>query len=354
LLEHERVGPGELVLSKFLPVRASWVTPSTTRRGVDANCVRIVGLGREEGFWIANVIEHPHYQEVLGRRAASSTIRRLGLRDLKELRVPNMPDQVPALAQEWLDATNAEAGSADEIRDISQEIAEDVLADLPEPTDERVPQFYSPHDIHESWVPVQVALGRFQNRALRSGWMRLGELIAEHSGRMRGRRVAAIRVLRLGDTAPPIGFDLPELAELTQPTFRIYADPLRPGEVLLSVLGSSPKVVFNHPPQDTSVWVADHWVRLSPRSTPGVLGLVLQSAPVAWQLGLAASGAARQFISRADLRKVVVPTLPAERARRLETRLRSRLEMLDAAKARLRDIQSKMAELVDHSIRSAA
>lgn len=122
---------------------------------------------------------------------------------------------------------------------------------------------------------------------------------------------------------------------------------MAPGEVLLSVLGSAPKVVLNHPPEDAKVWLADHWARFRRQPHPGALALLLGSPPVVRQLMLAASGAARQFVARTELAGVRVPWPEPAMARRWHDGLTGALEAAAEATERLTAIRTEVAGLVD-------
>ncbi len=348
--EMATVGPGDVVVSKFLPVDAAWVAPVTPRRPVDANCARIIGLQAEVGFWVANVFEHPTYQRSLARRAAGAALPRIGLRDLRALRVPSPAAGLKVLVRDWSHASRRRATAWLDVRRLRAEVNDRIAEDAPSPPDQRAPRFYASAEFGDSWVPVHAALQRFQADVDRRGWRPLGELISQESERLRGRRLAALRVLRLSDTNGLFGFDLPELAELRHPSFRIYSHPLQPEELLLSVLGSSPKAVFNHPAKDSTVWLSDHWVRFRGLASPGALALVMECPPVTWQLRLAASGAARQFVARGDLAEIRIPWPEPTEARRWHERLVSALEEAAEAEAKLADIRAEVMGLVDECL----
>ena len=344
------VGLGDVVLSKFLPVSAAWVSRSTPRRPIDANCVRVIGLEGDQGFWIANVLEHPTYRQMLARQASGATIPRVGLRGLRALRVPETPPGVEALSGEWTRGSRDLAAAREDLRDLQAEV--DAWIDLEAPPEPGAlePQFYATADIEDSWTPGHLALRSYQATASRRGWMRLGDLLSEDSDRLRGRRIEALRVLRLSDADGTLGFQLPELAELKHPTFRIYGRPFGAGEVLLSVLGSSSKVVFHHPRRQATVWLSDHWARFQPREDPGALALLLQSPAVSGQLALATTGAARQFVSRGELLLVRVPWPQREQRRRWHGRLSTALEGIAQANDRLNAVRNQMRELVDEHL----
>ncbi len=343
------IGPGDVVVSKFLPVDAAWVAPSTARRPIDANCVRVVGLQDETGFWIANVFEQPAYQTFLARRGSGAALPRLGLRDLRALRVPVPPCGLAGLVLDWSKASRRRASADQELRRLRHEVNAWAVADAPALPDPRTPRLHTPTAIGASWAPAHAALQIFQTEADRRGWRSLGELFPDDSQRLRSR-VAALRVLRLSDTDGAFGFDLPKLAELQHPSFRIYGHPLEPDEVLLSVLGSSPKVVLNSPSKSSTVWLSDHWVRFRGLSAPGSLALLLGSPAVTSQLGLAVTGAARQFVPRADLAEIRIPRPETGQAGEWHDRLAAALKERAAANAELDRIRAQVAGLIDECL----
>src|SRR5439155_20345772 len=127
--------------SKFLPVAAAWVTPPTPRRPIDSNCVRLIGLPREMGFWIANVIGHPAYQAMLARRAAGSALPRLRLLELRALRVPEPPKDVEGFVAEWTSASDDLAVATSDVHALQAKVDAFVEADSPRPPAPRTWQF---------------------------------------------------------------------------------------------------------------------------------------------------------------------------------------------------------------------
>lgn len=344
------VGLGDVVLSKFLPVSAAWVSRSTPRRPIDANCVRVIGLAGDQGFWIANVLEHPTYQQMLARLASAATIPRVGLRDLRVLRVPETPPGIGGLTAEWTQASRALTSAREEIRVLQDEVNAWIELDEPPSPSALEPRFYPAADVDDSWTPGRLALHSYQSATSRRGWVRLGKLLSEDSERLRGRRIEALRVLRLSDADGAFGFDLPELAELKHSTSRIYDHPFEAGEVLLSVLGSASKVVFHHPRRSANLWISDHWIRFQPREDPGALALLLRSPVVSGQLALATTGSARQFVSRTELLQIRVPWPERGRRRRWHQGLSSALEGIAQANDRLAAVRSKMHGLINEHL----
>ena len=341
------VGPGDVVLSKFLPVSAAWVSPSTPRRPIDANCVRVIGLSSDQGFWMTHVLEHPTYQQMLARQTAAAIIPRVGLRDLRALRIPAMPFGIGGLTAEWTRTCRALTAAREDIRELQDEVNSWIELDEPPAPYGLEPRFYPAAEVEDSWMPGHLALRSYQSAAARRGWVRLSELLSEDSERLRDPDSETLRVLRLSDADGSFGFDLPKPAELNHPAFRILGRPFSAGEVLLSVLGSASKVVFHHPRRAARIWLSDHWARFQTQETPGALALLLRSPAVSGQLALATTGSARQFVPRTELLDVRIPWPERDRQQEWHGRLEAALGSLADAHERLKAIRSEMRGLID-------
>jgi len=301
------VGPGDVVVSKFVPLRVAMITPATPRHAPDGNCVRIVGLDSATALWVASVLGHKSFAPSIARRSAGRRVARLGARDLAALAVPPPPREVGAIAAAWQVAADRRLAALRDVvaaQDEVQALADELGPELPDP---RQPAWVAQAQIPDTWAPDQAALLRYQDELSGVGWSRLAHHLVQEPARLR-RELPPARLLRLTDGHGALGFRVPELEVIRPPYFRVYADPLQAGEVLLSTLGTSPRVVFHHPPVDSTVWVSDQWARLR-GAHPGSLALVLRTRQVAWQVERAATGAVRQFVGRQDLARVRFPRL---------------------------------------------
>lgn len=348
------VKPGDVVLSKFLPIRTAWVTPSTPRLAIDANCVRISGLKQETGFWVAALLEHPFYQRHFARLSSSAALPRVGLNDLRKVRLPDPPGELAPLVGRWVASSETLATATRELDDLQQEVNRFVAADAPDDVDERSPRFHASREMTDVWLPAAAALWRFQQLAARRGWISLDVLVSASPSRMRARRPPSLRVLRLSDALGDFGFQLPQLDVVKQPSFRLYADPLHPDEVLLSVLGSASKVVYNYPPVETSIWIADQWVRLEAKVHTGSMALILRTRAVDWQLRQSATGVSRQFVSRNELHKIRVPRLNERLSGIWHERLCRVLERTAASRNLLQGIRAEVGDLVSRCVGSVS
>lgn len=349
--EFRVVGVGDVVMSKFLPPRAAWVTASTARRPIDQNCVRLIGLEQEYGFWVANVLEHPYYQGLLAKRSASSMIPRLGLRDLRSLRVPETPVEARALAERWSHAEEELSVAEGRLVSLQEEVEEYVKAETPLFPDLQ-PQFYPTASFPDVWTPGYARLKRFQAQVRAQGWVRLEDFLSEDFARMRERVAESVRVLHLRNADGMFGFHTPEPHEFRQMVFRLFKKPLQAGEVLLSVLGTSPKVVFHHPvsPLSSEIFLSDQWVRLEPSATSGALALLLNAPPISQQLGSATTGSIQQFVPKSEFEQLCIPNVPAFLATEWDQRLRELLESVNHSQKQLDDILVETRQLVSACI----
>ncbi len=342
---YQVVGVGDVVLSKFLPPRAAWVTASTSRRPIDQNCVRVIGLEQADGFWVANVLEHPYYQELLARHSASSVVPRLGLGDLKSLRVPEVPMEAKKLAEQWSQATEELVAAEDGLVTLQKDVETHVAAEAPTfPVQQ--PQFYPAASLPYIWTPAYAGLKRFQAQSKAQGWEPIGRYLSDNTDRLREEVTESVRVLHLRDADGMFGFHIPEPDELKQATFRVFALQLQEDEVLLSVLGSAPKVVFHHSPSSIRILLSDQWVRLKPPTTPGALALLLNTQPVSWQLSLATIGAVQQFVPKSEFEHIHIPHLSDSLAVRWDRKLREYLEDMSSSHQQLDSILAEVRQLV--------
>lgn len=347
------VGPGDVVVSKFLPARAGLVSPAVPRHVPDGNCVRILGLQPEQALWLTSLFEHPDFAEHLAHRSAGRALPRLGARDLYEMPLPPAPPEVAALLEPWSDISEGLLRAHRELFELRREaqaLADDSALFPPDP---RRPTWIPAGQIPDTWAPDQAALARYQLELAHAGWVALGRFLPDAPDRLR-ERIPPARVLQLGDATGDLGFRLPEVAPVRPPWFRLYADPMRPGEVLLSTLGSAPKVVVNEPACPSTIWLSDQWARIDGGPNAGALALLLETRQVVWQLGSATTGAVRQFIGREELAEVRVPSPPASIAAALHRRLVALLTRRRDLASRFAEVRGQLGSLVDEALGGAA
>jgi hypothetical protein len=347
------VGPGDVVVSKFLPPRAGLVSSAAPRHVPDGNCIRVLGLRPEQGLWLTSLVNHPGFAAHLARRCAGLTMPRVGARDLAAMPLPPAPAGVGELVPPWLDTSEGLLHLHRELFDLRREaqaLADDCAPPLPDP---RRPAWVSAADVPDTWAPDQAALAGYRRLLGRAGWVPLARFLLVEPARLR-QRIPPARVLHLGDAIGDLSFRLPEIGPVDSPLFRLYGDPLRPGEVLLSTLGSAPKVVLNEPASPSTVWISDQWARLDGGSTAGALALLLETRQVAWQLGSATTGAVRQFIGREDLAEVRVPSPSSAAAFALHRRVVALLARRRELAARHAELRALLAVLVTQALEGVA
>lgn len=339
------VGPGDVVIGKFLPPRAALITPGAPRHAPDANCLRVLFADVRQALWVTAVLSHPAFAEALSRQLAGSALPRLGARDLAQLPFPPPPEQLTAQTEAWSAAAEERLDAARDLLALQDEATE--LADDagPPPPDACAPTWIRAADIADTLAPDQAALLGYQRALTERRWIALGDLLAFEPARRRDPLLAA-RLLRLQDADDELGFSTPPLAPVEPPWFRIYADPLRPGEVLLSTLGSAPKVLVNLPPAPETLWVVDAWARLDGGEHPGALALALGVPQVRWQLSAATTGAVRQFVTREELAQVRIPPFRASHAASLHHRAADALTRRATAHARLVALRDELQAAV--------
>jgi hypothetical protein len=202
-------------------------------------------------------------------------------------------------------------------------------------------RFFPAADVDDSLIPRHVTLAYLQHGLRdRQGWVRLDELLAP--GQPRRKRMTQVaplgRYLRLGDVGPDLMITPPaEGGTLPQPG-RVYAEPLSPDEVLLSMLVTSPRVAFAGPEPAAGIHVIDHWERFRFRETPGAWALVLNTAAVRRQMPLLAMGSAQQFTHPESVRGLVLPPVS------LDLRLKWD-KVLRRCQARHHDLEARWRDL---------
>lgn len=342
------VGPGDVVVGKFLPPRVAVITEATPRHAPDGNCVRLVGLTADQALWVASVLNHPTFADTLSHLASGCALPRLGARDLANLPFPPVPSSLEGTANMWAAAADSRFGTLREFHELQAE-AQALADDAPPPPEPRTPTWVPVADMPDSWVPDQAALLHYQHELAARGWVPLRHFLVDEPARLRDP-IPPSRLLLLSDAKGDLSFALPELAPVKPPWFRIYADPLRPDEILLSTLGSSPKVALNHPVVPSTVWLSDQWARLDGGAVPGALALLLGTTQVTWQLARAATGAVRQFIGRGELVDIRLPALTNTIIESLHRRLFAILERRMEAEARLDSLRLELAGLVTSAL----
>ena len=340
--------PGDIVINKLAPVRASIATSRLHRHPVDANCYLLRGMERPVALWVALCLNQPVYAEYLVRLAGGSILPRVTMRALRELPLLFPPAEPRNLAEKTWALVDGFLAEEENLYRVISEAQDRIcppetarfwrerLASVSKLTWwRRIPSAV----VSDSLVPGH-SLFELLCHELESelGWIPLEQCLAPKQP-PRARLSAAdetatefnLRCLRISD----VGTDLtvartPHKEKVAWPG-RVYGQPLRNEEVLVSLLVSSPTVAYAGEIPRTDIFVTDHWDRLLFRETPGAWAMILSSPLVSVQLRLLAQGSARQFLSSGAVGRVLVPVPPREERlawdRSLLTYQRKRLDL---------------------------
>lgn len=341
--------PGDVVVNKLAPVRAALATSRLYRHPVDSNCYLIRGMELPTAFWVALCLNQPLYAEYLVRLAGASILPRVTMRALRELPLLMPPTEARSLAEKEIALLDSFLAQEENLRRLLAEAQDRIcppetirfwqgrLASLDKPTWWRL---VPGHVITDSLLPGH-SLFELLRQELQAnlGWVPLERCLAPEKEQPPRTRFSigdelsrpTLRCLRISD----VGTDLtvaqaPSLGDVDWPS-RVYRQPLRQEEVLVSLLASNPTVAYAGEIPRTDIYVTDHWERLLFRDTPGAWAIILSNPLVTIQLRLLAQGSARQFLSTGAVSRVLVPVptreerLPWDRA--LLKYQRSRIEM---------------------------
>jgi hypothetical protein len=318
------VRPGDILVTKGVPIQAALASSQVFRHRADANCYVIRGLNQVDGFWVALCLNQPAYAEYLTRKSGAAIVPRVRMAVLREAPFPAQPIGVAALSQKVLDCLDGRIENMAELFRFVASVHDYIATLLPESADNPAElrpngsawhRFFPPADIDDSLVPAHVAVNGYQ-RALRTeaGWVPLRHLISQR--RESAERLAAVsgpmRTLQLSDVSD--SFTLPTGAARHMATShrRVFAHPLSEDDVLLSTLVTSPRVTFAGTHPATAVYPTDHWYRLRFRETPGAWALVLDAPAMHAQLERLAIGTVQQFAQPSTVRRLVLPNIPLE------------------------------------------
>ncbi|MBE9112116.1 hypothetical protein IQ273_22165 [Nodosilinea sp. LEGE 07298] len=362
-LRLHQMQPGDVAITQLAPPRATWGTEATPRLPLADNWFMVRGLKEAEGFWLTQYLNHPAIQQRLANQVSGTLLPRLSARDIKGLSYPPVPEEAGDLAIRWADLEADHFSALEALQKLQTELEEKITATLPDLPDARSPAFFSPELLDDVLLPGFAHLGRFQAELDLLGWRPLKEWVQSTRwgrGRLKGEDSPDLRVLRLSDVNERFGFKLPEESAVNSRLSNLQAAPLEPGEVLLSTLGSAPKVVFNHPPMTEpgldgtdrphEIYLTDYWVRLK-SSWPGALALVLNTPVVKWQLAQSTIGVVQQMVSREALSQVrVPPLLNGSDGEEFHQSLCLTLEKLAEVQKNQGEIRVKVRYLIDQAL----
>lgn len=320
----DRVRPGDVVVTKFPPIRTAWATTCTYRHPVDANCAIIRSLSPAMGFWVAVCLNQAPYTDYLLRISGAAVLPRVRSSALRELRVPEPSPEVTGLALRCWELLDAQQECRESLTRLSRQvntyIAEqadaagwaDAVAELTAPT---WSGFIAPVDLQDSLVVKHVLLARLRHKlAQQAGWRPLCQYLAQQQPAVNrlGELFACARYLRLSDVAESLSLHPAPGDEPVQIASRVYGQPLGRDEILLSTLATDTKVLFAGEAVPHNTFVTDNWARLAFQDTPAAWALVLTTPQVQMQLRLMAMGSVQQFARREDIDGLMLPEIPLD------------------------------------------
>lgn len=314
------VQPGDVVLNKLAPVRAALVSPAARRHPVDGNSLIVRGLSLSAATWLAVCLNRPEYEPLL--LTESGVLRRVGLGTVADLRLPPVPSELDALSRALSDLLDDLLLVGESLQRVKGEVAQMASAASTR-RDLREGAFLESAVLSsDNWLPASVALRADQSAlAADQQWVPIRSLAtAERRSRLQSAS-AEIRAVRLSDVADDLFVgSAEERSEAGALLGRILANPLIPGEVLLSTLGSSFRVAYVDHGVPANSFARDGWVRLRFRETPAAWALLLSTPQVSQQVARLAIGTVQQFVPLEALLSLHVPT-PEQEARERWQRL---------------------------------
>jgi hypothetical protein len=327
------VQPGDVILSKFVPIRAAIAPPAVRRHPVDGNSLIVRGLSRSAATWLAVCLNRSEYEQLL--LGESAVLRRVGLRALTSLRLPPVPEGLDSCTHvlgELLDEMLLVGESIYRVQEEAAQVAasKSIWRNLREGT-----YFERESMSSDRWLPAAVDLKSAQHvLADEFGWPAVGSLASADS---RGRLMAApesARVLRLGDVTEDLFVGPgPEKSDFVEPTARrVLGHPLVAGEVLLSTQGTSFRIAYVDDDVARNTFPSDGWVRCRFRETPAAWALLLSTPHVRSQVARMAIGSVQQFVRPETLLSIHVPApdhATRERWQRVVERHHAQRRVLD-------------------------
>jgi hypothetical protein len=272
------------------------------------------------------------------------------LKDLKGFQVPELPNEGGRFAELWLGLESERVKAWNKLN-VLLDRAEELVSDFkPLLGGEQKYCFQPAPFLSESWLPTHVAMRHIQDEMSRLRWLQLRDVGIAEKNRLRDKGPASGRLLRLSDAEGILAFRLPKDELFREAGFRVYERPLQPEEVLVSLMGTSPKVVFNHPPRKETILVSDRWARLHSMKHPGAVSLMLMTSAVQWQLRNASSGVAQQFVTSEDLESIRLPRINDIEAERMHRHLCTAMDELSAVRAKQQELLAEVETMITRSM----
>lgn len=317
--------PGDVVIKKIPPFRAALVTSRIPPHPFDSSCILVRGLKPREAAWVAVCLMSEEYSTYLLRKSSSAGMPRTGARELRDLPIVSPP------SDDWGEFADGIWTTIDELSRIhesfaklAQEVESEVTNALEETSDSNTKIFQGGSFFDselldcESWHPIHVNVSQRQASLRKENyWTSIRSLSTAPDPALQ-RRMRDLppsgRFLKLSDGNADLTYSVPEptAANDVKWSFRNYESPMQAMEVLVSQLVSNPRTVFCHQTPEEDIYLADHWLRLYFRETPGAWALILNSQGIAKELRDIAMGSAMQFTTVERLRSFCLPNLTYE------------------------------------------
>lgn len=306
------VRPGDVVLSKFAPVRAAFVSPAARRHPVDGNTLIVSDLPRAVAAWVAVCLNQPGYERLL--LLGTGLMDRVGMKALASLRLPAAPPDMEGLSARLADALDDELIVAEPMRD-ARAAAEQMTspgATVSRPVGEG--SFFSREAMStDNWLPRATGLrAELAQLAAALGWRALGELATTDDRARLMESPDHARVLRIGDVGDDLFAAVGDDAAGALIPSRTLAGPLVPGDVLLSTFGFNLRAAYVDEGMSPHTFPSDGWARFRFRDTPAAWALLLSTDAIRAQAGRLAIGSVQQFVPVEALRTLRLPVPPAE------------------------------------------
>ncbi len=308
-VERWSVQPGDVVLNKIAPLRAALVSPAARRHPVDGNSLIVRSLPQPTATWLALCLNRPEYEQLL-LASDAGILRRVGLGTLANLRLPSVPPEIAALSVTLRELSDEMLVVEENLERVKAEAAELVVAPSFQ-GDLRKGAFFERSLLsNDSWLPPGVALRSEQSVLSEElSWVPLRDLAAAGD---RSRLLSipeGAHTLRLSDVEEDLFVEEAEQesAPIDLTMTRILGKPLIAGEVLLSTLGASFRVVYTDDGVPPNMFPTDIWARLRFHETPAAWALLLSTPHVRSQTARLAIGAVQQFVPPAALLSIHVP-----------------------------------------------
>jgi hypothetical protein len=329
------VRPGDVIVKRVAPVSAAVVVGGSPSLRVDGNLFVIRGLSEAGAWWIAFCLNYPSCADYLISKSGRGVLGRISLSILREWHPPQTPLAFSGLSRRLAELLSKRVFLSGQFAGLESEVEAEVAERLNSDTSGQLEEdlvsvswssFFPAAALDESWLPVHVA-GKHRSNSRRKGgeWKSIRRfLIPATPSRQRFLGIEEpIRMLRLGDISniPVVPDSLPD--QVPPQANRVFATPLVADDVLLSTLGSRPRVVFTPAPLEQPVFPVDHWERLRFHSHAGAYVLILRTEPILEQLRTLATGTVQQFVRPDDIQQLQLPVLPDDTLARWDRTFRS-------------------------------